>query len=61
MAKGFSPASMMGWKGTMISGTIACSSRGADLGFVMSAITKWESPASSLIVSVKSFVSGLSS
>jgi hypothetical protein len=39
MEKGCSPSSMIGWKGTMISGTIACSSSGADFGFVTSAIT----------------------
>jgi len=44
----------------MISGTVAWSSSGADLGFVTSAMTNRDSPASSLMVSVKSFVSGLS-
>ena len=44
----------------MYSGTVACSSSGADRGLVMSAITKWDRPASSRTVSVKSFVSGLS-
>ena len=58
--KGSWPASIMGRKGTMISGTVACNSRGADFGFVTSAITNLDSPARSLTVSVKSFVSGLS-
>jgi hypothetical protein len=39
MSKGFSPFSMIGWNGTMISGTVACSSSGDDLGLVMSAMT----------------------
>ena len=51
---------MIGWKGTMISGTVACSSSGEDLGLVMSAMTNFDMPASSRTVSVKSFVSGLS-
>lgn len=46
--------------GTIHSGTVACSSSGVDLGLVMSTITKWDMPASSRIVSVKSFVAGLS-
>jgi hypothetical protein len=60
IAKGFSPSWMMGRNGTMTSGTVACSSSGADFGFVMSAITKCDIPASSLTVSMKFFVSGLS-
>ena len=60
MAKGFSPCAMIGWNGTMISGIVACSSSGDDLGLVMSAMTNFDSPASSRTVSVKSFVSGLS-
>jgi hypothetical protein len=58
--EGFLSLSMIGRNGIMISGTVACSSSGADFGFVTSAITKRDSPASSLTVSVKSFVSGLS-
>jgi hypothetical protein len=50
----------MGRNGTMISGTVACSSSGADFGLVMSAMTNLDSPASSRTVSAKSFVSGLS-
>src|SRR5438552_3527080 len=46
--------------GTMHSGTIACSSSGVDLGLLMSAMTKWDSPASNRTVSVKSLTSGLS-
>jgi hypothetical protein len=42
MSKGFSPFSMIGWNGTMISGTVACSSSGDDLGLVMSAMTNFE-------------------
>jgi hypothetical protein len=53
-------SSMMGRNGTMISGTVPCSSSGADLGLVMSAMTNLDSPASNRTVSVKSFVSGLS-
>ena len=60
MANRFSPCSMIGWNGTMISGTVACSSSGEDLGLVMSVMTNLDSPASSRTVSVKSFVSGLS-
>jgi hypothetical protein len=60
MSKGFSPFSMIGWNGTMISGTVACSSSGDDLGLVMSAMTNFERLASSRTVSVKSFVSDLS-
>src|SRR5580704_7343627 len=52
-AKGSCPSSMVGRNGTMISGTVAWSSSGADLGFVTSAITNRDSPASSLTVSVK--------
>src|SRR5271157_4908014 len=44
MARGFSPSSMMGRNGTMISGTVACSSSGADFGLVMSAMTNLDSP-----------------
>ena len=49
-----------GRKGTLISGTVACSSSGADLGLVMSAIANLDSLASSRTASVKSFISGLS-
>src|SRR4029077_2182081 len=56
MAKGFSPCSIMGWNGTMISGIVACSSSGDDLGLVMSAMTNFDKPASSRTVSVKSFL-----
>jgi hypothetical protein len=60
MANGSSPSSMMGRNGTMISGTVACSSSGGDFGLVMSAMTNFDSPASSRTVSVKSLVWGLS-
>jgi hypothetical protein len=39
---------------------LAPSSYGADFGLLKSAMTNFDSPASSLTVSVKSFVSGLS-
>jgi hypothetical protein len=43
-----------------LTGIVACSSSGDDLGLVMSAMTNFDKPASSRTVSVKSFVSGLS-
>jgi hypothetical protein len=60
MAKGSSPFSRIETNGIMHSGTVACNSSVADLGLVMSAITKQNIPASNLTVSVKPIVSGLS-
>ena len=51
MAKGSCPFSRIGTNGTMHSGMVACSSRGAERGLVMSAITKRDRLVSKCTVS----------